>query len=158
MSVRDTFSDVARVAKLALEADPDDADLLADMLEAETDLNGLLAWADEKMREELRIVNALKPEKDALSSRISRAKKREEKLRALALSLLDAAKSPKVTLDRVTFSVSTVKPKRIVVDALALPQELMKYTPDMAAIKAAETMPEGCAMDNGGKTIRISRT
>lgn len=158
MSVRDTFSDVAKIAKLALEADPEDADLLADMLEAETDLHGLLAWADEKMREELRIVNALKPEKDALSSRISRAKKREEKLRALSLSLLDAAQSKKVTLDRVTFSLSTVKPKRIVVNALALPETCMKWSPDMAAIKASDEMPEGCAMDNGGKSIRISRT
>lgn len=158
MSVRDTFSDVARVAKLAFEADPDDADLLADMQEAETDLHGLLAWADEKMREELRIVNALKPEKDALSSRITRAKKREEKLRALSLALMDAAQLSNVALDRVTFSVTPVKPKRIVVNPLALPQELMTFKPDMAAIKAAEEMPEGCAMDNGGKTIRISRT
>ncbi len=158
MSVRDTLSDVAKVAKLALEADPNDADLLADMLEAETDLHGLLEWVDRKMREEIRIVNALKPEKDDLSARITRANKREKRLRELALTLLDAAKSPKVELDRVTFSVMDVKPKRIVLDPLKLPQDLMKWTPDMAAIKAAQSMPEGCAMDNGGKTIRISRS
>lgn len=158
MSVRQTLSDVAMVAKAALEADPNDADLLADMLEGETDLHSLLGWIDGKMREDLRIVNALKPEKDALSSRITRAKKREEKLRELALTLLQAAQSPKVDLDRVTFSVMNVKPKRIVIDPLELPQDMMKWTPDMSAIKAAENLPSGCSMDNGGKTIRVSRS
>lgn len=158
MSVRETMSDVAKVARIALEADPNDADLLADMLEAETDLHGLLEWVDGKMRNELRIVNSLKPEKDDLSARITRAVNREKRLRKLALTLLGTAKSSKVELDRVTFSVRDVKPKRIVLNPLALPESCMKWSPDMAAIKAAETMPEGCAMDNGGKTIMVKRT
>ena len=151
------LKDIAAIRDQVQSQHPDDADLLADMLEAETDLHSLCGWAFRKMESEDATIASLNDQISNRQSRRTRANARKEAMRVFVLNLLNLADQSKVELPEATFSRRKVAPKRVVVDKDALPHEYVTFTvkPNMSAIKDAETMPDGCALDNGGESLTV---
>jgi hypothetical protein len=133
--------------------------LRADMLEAETDLHGVLAKLVDLSNDAAAMALAIKMRSGDLSERKARYERQEEGLRSLIQTIMERADLPKVTLPEATLSVSYRKPLPLVVDEAALPDEFckIKRLPDMAKIKEAGTLPPGCTMSNG-KNILTVRT
>ena len=159
----DAESVKAQIA-LLLSAYPDvedDAELLADMLEGETNLNGLLErimsikFNDEDMDA------ALELRGKAIQARRERYRARADAMKDLALSLMQAAKLDKIELTEATLSIRKPSKRVEVVNEDEIPSQLMRITksPDRVEIKkqleAGETVP-GCVMGVGeiGLTVR----
>ena len=151
------LKDITAIRDLVQSDNPDDTDLLEDMMEAETDLHALCSWAFKKMETEDGYVESLNEQISNRQTRRTRAKKRKDAMRELVLHLLNAADLDKLEIPEATFSRRKVAPKRVVVDKDALPHEYVTYTikPNMAAIKEAETLPDGVTMDNGGQSLTV---
>lgn len=136
---------------------PDDTELLTDMLDGCTDLNELASRLVEQIENEKGIQAYLAEQISDRQTRKKRSKAREDAYRESIARLMDAASLSKLTLPEATLSRTDVKPKVIIIDADALPDELCTFTrkPDMAAIKALNELPLGASMDNGGKSLTV---
>ena len=146
----------AIVAQISAEH-PDDAELLADMVEGCTDLHELASRLHDQYADSVGMMAVTAERIKDLQARKKRFTARMDSYKAAVARLMDAAKTKKLELPEATYSLSQRKPKRVVTDESALPDKFCKITrkPDMAAIKAAEKMPPGVTMDNGGETITV---
>lgn len=141
----------------------EDEELRADMLDGETDLRALLSRIVGKIREASAFVEAIKTQRDHLSDRQARYKRREEAMRSLAHRLMDAARTRKMELPEATLSVRAVPPSVQIVDENTIPDVYAKLVRqiDKAAVKdalkAGETVP-GAALSNGGETLSVRLT
>lgn len=94
---------------------------------------------------------------DQYTKRKQRIKARVERQRAFVLELMNTAGQRKLRLDVATVGVKTTPPKVVVTDAGLLPDDCVKKTPDITAIK--ERMKHGgvagATLSNGGETIDI---
>lgn len=142
--------------------DEDDDVLLADMLEAETDLHPmlekLLGWIEE---DEGNVAN-LKQQVEDRTERRRRFEARIAAKREAVMALLDCAGLDKLQLPEATLSVRALSPKPVVADEAALPDDVcrVKRTPDMALIRAALDAGgtvAGVTLDNGGRSLTIRR-
>lgn len=153
-----TAQQIAAV-KAMLPDDDDDERLLHDSLEGLTDLHEyvgkLLSWNEDDEG----VVNALAQQIDDRKVRQDRAKNRIAVRRDMIKALMDIAGIYKLALPEAMVTKRDVAPKVIVVDEALLPDSLCKITrkPDMAAIKALETLLPGLSMDNGGTSITVRR-
>lgn len=154
-------SAVAAMLRDMLAGEPDDQ-LLADMLEAETDLyemsRRILDWIEDEEGDQA----SLKTQIEDRQSRKQRSENRVVAHRQALMALLECAGLDKLTLPEATVSVRKVAPKPIVVDEAALPDELCRFSrkPDMAAIKAeveAGRAVSGVSFDNGGISLTVRR-
>lgn len=140
---------------------PDDEDerLLHDSLEGLTDLHDYAGTLLSLNEDDEGVVNALAEQISDRKARQDRAKARIETRRDMIKALMEMAGIDKLVLPEATISKRDVAPKVIVVDEGLLPDTLCKFTrkPDMAAIKALETLLPGLAMDNGGVSITVRR-
>lgn len=136
---------------------PGDDELLADMLEGETDA---AEWLDRLLDQEAdddAMSAALSARVKDMQDRKARIGRRKEARRALMLALLDAADLPKWERPLATVSITRRAPKPIITDESALPEGFwrVKREPDMAAIRAAHMPPPGTSFDNGGRTLTV---
>lgn len=137
----------------------DDERLKLDTLEGETDLFAILPKLLDRLEDEEGNIAVLAEQISDRQARKTRATARKDAYREAIANLMACAELDKVTLPEATLSVRQVPPKPIVTDADALPDALCTFTrkPNMAAIKEAETLPEGVAFDNGGITLTVRR-
>jgi len=151
---------------LLLSAYPDvedDAELLADMLEGETNLNGLLErimsikFNDEDMDA------ALELRGKAIQARRERYRARADAMKDLALSLMQAAKLDKIELTECTLSIRKPNKRVEISDADALPQGYYRTDKiaDKKAIadsfKAGESIP-GASYVDGSEGLTVKRS
>jgi hypothetical protein len=136
---------------------PDEPELLADMMEGETDLYEWMGWIEGKRLENDMLMDGLKKTQDALALRMKRFKSRDGYFRNMGAEMLHAAGIGKVELPTATWSPTRVKPKRIVVDEDALPDDCVTVVrkPNMTAINALPEMPDGVSMDNGRDSVVV---
>jgi len=138
----------------------DDVQLLADMIEGETELHSVLTDLVLSATEAGTYADAIKAHERMLAERRGRWERRAAMHRALILSLLQSANMTKLVLPEATLSVSNLAPKPIVDDETQVPDELCTFNrwPNLSAIKAAvkagEDVP-GVHMSNGGTTLTI---
>ena len=151
------IDDIRRIHQVVTEEHPNDAELLSDMMEGETNLHALCSWAFGKMEEEDAAIESLNEQINNRKSRLTRAKNRKDTMRRITFDLLNAADQDKVALPEVTFSRRKVAPKLVVHNADMLPHEFQTVTvkPNMDAIKAASEIPDGVSMDNGGVSLSV---
>lgn len=149
--------EIKRIAEHISAQYPGDEELLADMVEGETDLHSICRNILEKIEHEKGMVAALKEQVANRNERKARAEARQKAYRAALIQLMDAGRQSKLTLPEATLSRGTVSPKPVVVSLEELPEEYKTYTPkaDMSAIKDAEELPPGVAMDNGGDKLTV---
>lgn len=137
----------------------DDEQLHIDTLEGETDLFEITRRLLDDMERDEGDKAALSEQMDARKVRGNRCDARIKARREAIAALLDCAGLVKLTLPEATLSVRKMAPKAIVTNADALPDEFCTFTrkPNLAAIKDAETLPVGTALDNGGTSLTIRR-
>lgn len=160
MNMRFDISQVTQAIEVLTAQYPElveDEVLRADMIEAETDLHGVLAKLVALSNDAAAMADAIKARGADLAARKARYDRQEEALRSLIQSLMEKADLQKVALPEATLSVSFRKPAPIVVDETALPDEFCKFkrSADMAKIKEAGTLPPGCSMSNGKNVLTV---
>jgi len=125
----------------------DDADLRADMLEAETELHTLVTRLLRRKLDARVMASAIKERKQEIADRQARFERQEDGYTALLKSLLIAADVDKVTLPDATVSIT--KPRVVVeiTDEAAIPQgfveikRIPKKTEIKKALEAGEEIP-----------------
>jgi hypothetical protein len=149
---------IKRIANMIKADYPDDGDLLADMLEGETDLHRLASRIVEGIEHEDGESAALKSQIDNRQARKKSSGKRKDALRSMLIQLLDAAQSDGLKLPEVTISLRKIAAKRIVLDADAVPDKYTKLERkvDMSAFDGVDGHVAGTTMDNGGQSGRHS--
>lgn len=117
----------------------DDEQLLSDMVEGETEVFEVLSVLVRQANETKAVAGGLADYAKDIGERKARIERRVESIRALIVSLMDAAGINKAALPEATLSVRAGTPRPIVDDASALPDDLVRIErkPDVAAIKAA---------------------
>lgn len=135
--------------------DEDDDVLLADMLEAETDLHPMLEKLLGWIEQDEGAAAALKQQVEDRTERKRRFEARVATKREAITALLEIAGLDKLQLPEATLSIRRLPPKTLVADEQAIPDEYVriKRVPDMAAIKAAVesgVAVPGTTMSNGG--------
>lgn len=138
----------------------DDQDLLADMLEGQTDFNEVIAALAKDIKLAKANVAGIKEVAKELKERQSRFEAKEEFCRSLIHKLMDAAGVKKLTLPVATVNITNVSPSVMILDESAIPDDFMriKKEPNKTAIKAAlETGQSiaGAVMSNGSTTVSI---
>jgi hypothetical protein len=140
----------------------DDDDLVADMLEAETDIHDVIGKLLVAEAEADAMEAANKSLAAVYTGRASMQSARKEAVRGALWRLMDATGLRKVQHALGTLSTRAVPPSLVVEDVHELPASLqtVKVTANVAAIKAAlaegQDVP-GARLTNGGETISIRR-
>jgi len=154
---------IAAIREAALAVDPNDEDLLLDMLDGSTDAGEMM---DELLRVEadaLDMVAANKERIKQLQERNARLSARSDAARAGMIKLLGACGLRKMERPEATVSLRAVPPKVEGEDLDPLPAECLKvtYSADKTAIKKAlesGQQIDGWRLTNGGETISIRRS
>ena len=140
----------------------DDPILLADTLEGITDAPTVIASFIRKAREDEASADALAGMMKDMGARKSRLQDRADKLRAAALSLLNAIGLRKIEQPDFTASIRSVPPKVEIEDEAAIPDHLCKIvrTPDKTKLKDALSFGpvDGARMTNGSETLSLRTT
>lgn len=114
--------------------------LLADCLEAETDINELLTVLVDRMQDAKSFAGGIAGRIAELELRQARFEQREKAMRDLAFKVMSAADVRKIEIAEATLSIANGQCKLIgEVDPLTLPDHFrrMKFEADKKAIKAA---------------------
>lgn len=138
----------------------EDQDLLADMLEGQTDFNEVIAALAKDIKLSKANVAGIKEVAKGLKERQARFEAKEEFARSLILKLMEAAGVKKLTLPVATINLTNVSPSVMIVDEDAIPDAFMriKKEPNKTAIKAALEAGQqvsGAVMSNGSTTVSI---
>lgn len=154
-----TKMQVGAVAAMLRDVLTEDERLYLDTLEGETDLNECVRQLLNQIEKDEGDQAALQAQIEDRLARKNRAALRVKHNREAIAALLECAQIDKLALPEATVSVRKVPPKPIVTDEAALPDEFCKFSrkPDMAAIKAADTLPPGVTLDNGGVSLTVRR-
>lgn len=138
----------------------EDADLLADTLEGETDLDRVLSKLVDFVRDAEAMAGAVKARKDEIAERQKRYERQGESGRKIIQQLMEAAHATKVTLPEATLSITAARDKVEVLDAEALPQGFFKTERKplskeiLAALKAGEAVP-GAELRTGEQGLMV---
>lgn len=144
--------------------DEDDDVLLADMLEAETDLHPMLEKLLGWIEQDEGSAASLKQQIDDRTERKRRFEARIATKRDAVMALLECAGLDKLTLPEATLSVRQLPAKLVVGDPAAVPDEYAVQVPkpDMAAMEEAfdpsdEALPNWLRVDPPKPSLTIRR-
>lgn len=139
----------------------EDISLLADTIEGQTDLDGILTKLVDFVLDAESMAEAVKTRKNEIAERQKRYERQGETGRKAIQRLMEAACQNKIVLPEATLSVTGPREKVEIVDADALPQGFFKTERKplskeiFAALKAGETVPgAGLALSDAGLMIR----
>lgn len=138
----------------------EDADLLADTLEGETDLDIVLAKLVDFVREAESMADAVKARKDEIAERQKRFERQGESGRKIIQQLMESAQKAKMVLPEATLSILPAREKINVTNADDLPQGFFRTERKplakeiLAALKAGQPVP-GAEMVMGDASLRI---
>lgn len=125
----------------------DDLELLADMVEGETDLHPVLVKLADFVLDAEGMAEAVKARKNEIGERQKRYERQGEIGRKAIQQLMEAAGQQKIVLPEATLSVTSAREKVEITDAEALPQGFFKTERKplskeiLAALKAGQTIP-----------------
>lgn len=139
----------------------DDLQLLCDTLEGETEFLPVMERVTEEYLDSVSMKAAVSDRMSALAERRDRFDRKADALKAMAMSLMEAAGQPKVQLPVATLSITKGRTSVVVDDVDALPQGYFatERKPLKTAIKEAiehgEIIP-GARLETGddGLTVR----
>lgn len=138
----------------------DDPDLLADMLDGETNAADMVAALVRQAEEDMAMARAVGEIARANEVRKARFERRSEMRRRAAHRLMELADIRKVERPDLTVSIKATPPKVEVYEPDALPDACrrMKWEPNVSAIKerlTAGMITPGARLTNGGTTIQV---
>lgn len=149
--------DAIRIAHPELADDPDFA---SEVFDAETDFNSILSKLVDMALDAATKAEAMKVRVGELRARQDRHELKDERLRALILTIMERAGLPKAILTEATLSIRHIPPSPIINDETLLPDDCVKLIrkPDISAIKArmagGGSIP-GVAMSNGRSSLTV---
>jgi hypothetical protein len=154
-------SEIERL-KLLFPEMAEDAELLADTLEGETEFHEVMTRLVRQFRGIQTMANAIGEEEEALASRRQRYERHAGAARKLMMSLMEAADVRKLELPVATVSIAAGRQSCVVTDEAALPEQFIKVerTPKKAditkALLAGEDIP-GASLSNAAPhlTVRV---
>lgn len=157
-----TATQAADVLKAQLrEIAGDDLDVIADTLEGEIDLRGLISMAAEQNASDAALIDGIGGMMDKLSARCDRVKKRVEMRRVAILAAMQSGEIKSVETPAGTITRKAVPPSVLILEEASIPAEFFKpQDPKLDkksvadALKAGRKVP-GAMMGNGGETIQI---
>lgn len=139
----------------------EDATLLADMLDGETDLYRVLEKLLNERREAETMASAVKEREGDLTERRKRFERKADGVKKIMLQLMEAAQQDKVTLTEATLSITKPRTSVQVLDIDALPQGFFRNerkpltTEIKAALESGDKVPGAeLALGNSGLMIR----
>jgi len=138
----------------------EDADLLADTLEGETNLDRVLAKLVDFVRDAESMAAATKARKDEIAERQKRFERQGESGRKIIQQLMESAHQPKVTLPEATLSILRAREKVNVTNVDELPQGFFRTERKplskeiLAALKEGQPVP-GAELVMGDDSLRI---
>lgn len=117
----------------------EDADLLADVLEGETELNAILAKLVDFVLDAESMAESVKARKNEIAERQKRYERQGESGRKIIQQLMESAQQSKIALPEATLSITAARTSVNILDADALPQGFFKTErkPLSKEIKAA---------------------
>lgn len=125
----------------------EDATLLADTLDGETELERVMEKLVSFVRDAETMAAAVKARKDEIAERQKRFERQGESGRKIIHQLMEAAHQSKLTLPEATISITAAREKAEIVDLDALPQGFFKTERKplskeiLSALKAGEKVP-----------------
>jgi len=158
----DVLIQIKQIADYVRAVDPDDDQFLADMIEAETDLDAVLDLLIEREATTAGHIDALRERERTIRERKARFAASMDAGRKAMQKLLDAAGLRKIERPEATISLSRVAPRVLDGPVESLPDELVRTErkPEKAKIKAAleahADLP-GWKLSNGGETVTVRR-
>lgn len=139
----------------------EDATLLADMVEGETDLNRILEKLVSERRDAETLSSAIKEREGDLYERRKRMERKADGVKKIMLQLMEAAQQDKITLPEATLSITKPRTSVEIIDIDALPQGFFRTerkalsSEIKAALEGGERIPGAqLALGNAGLTIR----
>lgn len=138
IDIATTKAQIARLLALHPEMQ-EDAKLLEDSLEGETDFHELLTRLLRMEREAVALASAVEGQAKSLTERAARFLRQRDTFRGMIFALMEAASQTKVRLPEATISIAADRAGCIVTDETALPEQFIetKRYPKKAAILAA---------------------
>lgn len=133
---------LAEIARIAEQLDVlcgDDEICFADMIQAETDIDRIIARIHEQIARDQEMLAGIKDRQSDIAERKARLSARVDASKAAIGKFLRAAMLTKLELPEVTYSVRTGNPSLRIVDAEAVPDDFrrIKSEPDKTAINGA---------------------
>lgn len=125
----------------------EDAALLADMIDGETDLHRILEKLLNERREAETMASAIKEREGDLNERRKRYERKADGVKKIMLQLMETAQQDKVTLTEATLSITKPRESVEITDIDALPQGMFKTERKalskeiLAALKAGDKIP-----------------
>lgn len=125
----------------------EDADLLADTIEGQTDFEAIISRVLEFVREAETMASAVKTRKEEIAERQKRFERQKDAGRKIIQQLMEAAHQTKITLPEATISITAARAKAEITDVSALPQGFFKTERAplskeiLASLQAGETIP-----------------
>lgn len=125
----------------------EDADLLADTLEGETNLNDILSKLVDFVRDAETMADAVKARKDEIAERQKRFERQSESGRKIIQQLMESAHQTKIVLPEATLSITAAREKAEITNVDELPQGFFRTERKplskeiLAALKAGEKIP-----------------
>jgi acyl CoA:acetate/3-ketoacid CoA transferase alpha subunit len=158
--VRLTAQAVERIRAIVQATDPEDDELLAGMVEGETDAMEMIDALLDMEAEAFGYVSAIKAQIDVLAKRKARMTDRMNAARAGMELVLTATGMGKVERAAATVSMRRLAPAPVVPDPHALPAQFIrtKVEADMAAIRAHKGEIPGVEWTDGRMSLTVRRT
>ena len=139
----------------------EDAELLADTIEGETDLNRVLEKIVSFVRDAQTVAEAAKARKDEIAERQKRFERQAESGRKIIQQLMESAHQTKVVLPEATLSITAAREKVEITNVDDLPQGFVRLERKplakeiMSALKAGKEVPGAeLALSESGLMIR----
>jgi hypothetical protein len=138
----------------------DDIDVIADTIEGEIDLRGLICLAAEENLRDTTMTKAIRQMEDDLAARRDRIEKRIALRKVAILVAMQSGEIQKIETPAGTISRKAVPPSALILDEAAIPAEFWKPQDPkldkkavLDALKAKQDVP-GAQLSNGGETIQ----
>lgn len=148
---------IAQIRDHVEEIDPNDDDLLGDMLEGETDAADVLDALIADKQDADAMAAAIKAHIQELARRRSRMEARAASCKVAMQQLLELCHMRKWQRPLATVSLTARKPRRIVTDETAVPDDFAKWERkiDRTALQNADGDVPGTTLDNGGTSVVV---
>lgn len=154
------------LSNLKMTGNADDAELVADTIEGETDLVEAIGSALDEIDEWSILCNGLKAKIEQDGSRLAIIERRIDRVRAAIEQAMVAADLPKVTLPTATLSIAKRPAGLLVTNEADIPSRFW-VQPDppapkidkkalLAALNNNEPIP-GAGLDNGSVSLTVRR-
>lgn len=139
-----------------------DPELIADMIEGETDLFGLRDWSIRKYMEEKALSESIAERIKTLTARKAACEGRADKMRLLVTDCMNIIGDKTYRGTDATITVSSQKPRLVVTDESLIPEKFWRVKRELNKIALNEAHKNGeaiagTALGNGGETLTFRK-